>query len=194
MDSAEAFLKHDRLQLVPMLRECLLSVLVKEELRVSQSRAEHPLIAVLHDVKMLPAAIPHGDEKREQFSSCVLHREVPLMVAHRGNHSLGWQLQIFILEMTAQSSRILDEIRYLLQQLVIDLGLAAIFLCDRLNLLANHFAATLLIHYDELALARGLIACRVLYVKRLVSQKSVTARRPARCHRRDLKRHYFLAV
>ena len=95
---AKSLLKHDRFQLFAVLSEGLPAILIKEELRIGKTRTQDSLVAVCHDIKMLLAAVAHGDKDGQETSVRRLDREVALMVSHRRNHSLGGKRQILFLE------------------------------------------------------------------------------------------------
>ena len=154
IDSAQAILEYYGLQLLTMLLQGLLAILIKEELGILQTGTEYTLVAVLYSLQMLLAAVADGNEQRQQLA-LLQYREVTLMITHWGDNSLSWQLQILLIELAAEGSRIFYQIENLLQEILVDLSLAPVGLSHLGNLLADHIAALILIH-DDILLTAGL--------------------------------------
>ena len=112
-NGAQALLEHNSLQLVAMSLQRLLSILIKEELSILKTGTQHALITMLNNIQEILAAISDGDEERHQLA-ILQHWEITLMITHRGNNSLSRQLQILVIDGTAESSRILYQIQNLL--------------------------------------------------------------------------------
>ena len=175
IDSPKPLLEHHCLELFPMLFQRLLAILIEEELRILQTRLQYALIAVLDNFQIIAAAIPHGDEQREQRPLRRLDREIALMVAHRRNHGLCRKLQIFLLEFAAKRGGIFHQIEHFFQKVFCDFRDSAILLGCLLNLFADHGLALFLIHDDELLLASLLVFCRIRNLKIALAQEPMSS-------------------
>ena len=189
---AEPLLKHDRVQLLTMLCERFLPILVKEELRVRKPRAQNALVAVRHHVEMLSAAVAHGDKDGQEPSVRRLHREIALMVAHRGNDRLGGQSEVFLLKGAAERRRVLHKVQHLLEEVGRDLRRAAARLCCSCDLLGDHHAPPYGIHNDVRRFARLFIVRRrgdrkVFRRERPMPARTVAARHFGKCKRYDVR-------
>ena len=110
------------------------------------------------------------------------------MITHRRDDSLRREFQILLFELAAERRRILDEVEDFFEQVFCDFGLAAIRLCNFLDLLANHGLAALRLDDDERLLA-GIDVIRCFCNLEIArGQEAMAARRAAGFDIRDLER------
>ena len=176
-----------------MLLQGFLPVLIKEELGILQAGPEHALIAVLHSLQEITAAITDSDKEGQQLA-VLQHREVTLMVTHRGNNRLGRELQVLLVKLAAEGSRILYQIENLLQQILVDFSLAAICLGHFSNLLPDHIAALILVNNDKLLLTSFLVSISGGNLKITFGQEAMAPGNPAGLHSSYLEVNNILTV
>ena len=109
-ERAEARVEHDPIELRDPAGERPLAVLVPEELRVPQARAQHALVACDHSPTIvLGREIGDRDEARRQASFGVLERQVLLMMAHRRDQDFLRQRHEALVDPAKQGDRPLDQ-------------------------------------------------------------------------------------
>ena len=91
-------------------------VLLEEEPRVGEPRAQHALVAVTGDVRILHRRAGDRDEPVLEPALPVDHREVALVVPHLGDDHLGRQVEVRLLELAGHAGRVLDEVEHLLDE------------------------------------------------------------------------------
>ena len=194
VDRAKPFLEHDGLELFQMLRKALLPVLVEEELRVGEARAQHALVAVLHRLKVLFSAVSHREEERQELAVRRLHGEVALMVAHRRDDGVGRQSEILVLEASRERCRILDEVKHLFEEVRRDFRRAAMRFRRFDESLLNESLAPRGIDDDEGLLARLLVMRGILNREVACAEETMAARCIAALDTCKLEGHDPIAV
>ena len=149
---------------------------------------------MLNSLEVFLAAVADRDEERQKLAVGRLDREIALMVAHRRDDSFRRQGEVFVLKFAAEGRRILDEVEDLFEQVFRDFGLAAVFLGDGFNLLANHGLALILVNDDEVLLAGLLIVSGRGNREVAFREEAVAARRAARLDVGELERDDILVV
>ena len=93
-----------------------LLVLLEEEPRVGEPRAQHALVAVARDLRVLHRRAGDRDEAVLEPALPVHHREVALVVPHLRDDHLGRQVEVRLLELAGHAGRVLDEVEHLLDE------------------------------------------------------------------------------
>ena len=86
------------------------AVLVEEEQAVLEPGAQHPLVAAGGQAQVVDAGVVHRHEPRQQAAVRAGHREVLLVLAHRGDQGFLGQLQEFFVEAAADAERLLHQV------------------------------------------------------------------------------------
>jgi hypothetical protein len=91
-------------------RERLLLIGLPEEAGVVEARAQHPLVAALHEAFGVGGDIHDRDETRRELAMSVFHREIFLMVAHHRDQHLFGQRQELRVETAADGGGIFGDV------------------------------------------------------------------------------------
>ncbi|CDN41610.1 hypothetical protein BN871_AI_01210 [Paenibacillus sp. P22] len=187
---AELFVIDDIFQLAESFGDRQLLVFVIEELRVGQAGSEHLLVAFgdVHERDGIPVA--HRHEVGQQLAAAVQHREVALMLPHRGDQHLLRNFQEGGVERPEQHGRRFDEEQHFLQQIVLDGDRPAFFCSKRFDLFHDQLLALRDIGDDMLGaesfdITGGLFHCR------LASKEAMSARHVAAADAGNFQRNDF---
>ena len=101
-----------------------LHVFAHEEVRVREARAQHVLVALLHQLQVLVIAVADRNEVGQQLP-VLLDREVALVLLHHRDQHLARQTQVLGLEIAEHRGRLFDQVGGLGQQVVVQQRLAA---------------------------------------------------------------------
>ena len=104
-------------QLLQPRAERDLAVLVEEELAVGKARAQDALVASAAYRGVAHLGVRDRHECREELALLVLHREILLVAAHFGDEHFRRQLEEFLLEISCDAERLLDQPGHGLQEL-----------------------------------------------------------------------------
>ena len=96
-----------------------LSVLVPEELGVRKTSPQDTFVPLSNGLLLIGSAVGNRDKARLKSPFRVAHREVTLVLFHRGCQDIRRQDQELLVEGTLQRVRVFDQIGHLVEQLFI---------------------------------------------------------------------------
>jgi hypothetical protein len=111
----QLLVEEDRRQLLDACIERYLPVRVPEESRVPQPRGQHALRVARDDLRLFRLHVDDGEERRLELAVLVDHREIVLVMNHRGRQHFLRQIEELDREVSSHDRRVFDEIRNLLQ-------------------------------------------------------------------------------
>jgi hypothetical protein len=122
---AELLLKDHGFQCLEVVFQALLAILLPEEHGIAESRTDHALVALLDQLRPGAVDVGEGDEVIHQFTLFIHQVEVLLVLLHGEDQRLVGHLQEAFLETGGDRDRPLHQPGYLVQQILVDLRLAA---------------------------------------------------------------------
>ena len=119
---AELRLERHALQRFDVRGQRLLPVRLVEERGIGQARTHDALVARDHLRRVAALDVGDRDEPGHQLPLCIAHREIPLVLLHRGDQHFGRQFEELRVESSRQRDRPFDQARDLVEQRVVDDG------------------------------------------------------------------------
>ena len=116
VERAEPLLVDHAAELLEAALQGALAVLLPEEGRVREPRADDALVAPAHLVGVTALDVGHRHEAREQRARGVHHGEALLVLLHGRDHDLARQLQEALVEAPGERHRPFHQRRHLLEQ------------------------------------------------------------------------------